>query len=106
MGGYGGGYGGYGGYGKGYGGWGSYGGYQPLVSGIDGYYGRGLKGLVNLAKHGPYSYGGRWGWGGKWGHTYNDCPWTGPMFYNKKFNYEAYNLANILEKYSNKPKYV
>jgi hypothetical protein len=78
------------------------------VDGVNGYYGTGFKSLVNLAKQGPYTYGGRWGWGGfggRWGHTYHDFPWTGTMFYNKKFDYEAYNLANIMEKYSNKPKY-
>merc|ERR1719432_494600 len=81
---------------------------QPLIQGVNGYYGKGFQSLVNLARKGPYTYGGRWGWGGwggKWGHPYNDFPWTGTMFYNKKFDYEAYNLANIMERYSNKPMY-
>eukprot|EP00088_Acartia_fossae_P049072 TRINITY_DN537_c0_g1_i4.p1 TRINITY_DN537_c0_g1~~TRINITY_DN537_c0_g1_i4.p1 ORF type:complete len:459 (-),score=127.53 TRINITY_DN537_c0_g1_i4:40-1416(-) len=83
--------------------------YQPRVHGVKGYYGNGFQALVKLARMGPYTWGGRWGWGGfpgAWGHTYHDFPWTGSMFYSKKFDYEAYNLANILEKYTNKPKYM
>merc|ERR1711970_1538402 len=82
--------------------------YNPMVHGVKGYYGKGFQALAKYAALGPWTYSGAGGWGGfpgKWGHTYNSFPWTGSMFYNKKFNYNAYNLANILGKYSNKPKY-
>jgi len=82
--------------------------YNPIVHGVKGYYGKGFQALAKYAALGPWTYSGAGGWGGfpgKWGHTYNSFPWTGSMFYNKKFNYNAYNLANILGKYSNKPKY-
>merc|ERR1712002_1350926 len=115
-GGYGSGYGdNYGGYGGGYnGGWGS--GYSrkkrslysPMIHGVKGYYGKGFQALANFAAKGPWTYGGASGWGGYpgwWGHNYKSFPWTGSMFYSKNFNYDAYNLANILGKYSNRPLY-
>merc|ERR1712200_375990 len=115
-GGYGNGYGdNYGGHGGGYsGGWGS--GYSrkkrslysPMIHGVKGYYGKGFQALANFAARGPRTYGGASGWGGYpgwWGHNYNSFPWTGSMFYSKNFNYDAYNLANILGKYSNRPQY-
>merc|ERR1739846_27954 len=114
-GGYGTGYGdNYGGYGGGYGGYGGGhgGGYSrkkrslhsPMIHGVQGYYGKGFQALANFAARGPWTYGGASGWGGYpgwWGHNYNSFPWTGSMFYSKNFNYDAYNLANILGKYSN-----
>merc|ERR1739844_338092 len=111
-GGYGTGYGdNYGGYGGGHGG-----GYSrkkrslhsPMIHGVQGYYGKGFQALANFAARGPWTYGGASGWGGYpgwWGHNYNSFPWTGSMFYSKNFNYDAYNLANILGKYSNRPQY-
>merc|ERR1711970_189794 len=118
-GGYGTGYGdNYGGYGGGYGGYGGgHGGgysrkkrslYSPMIHGVKGYYGKGFQALANFAARGPWTYGGASGWGGYpgwWGHNYNSFPWTGSMFYSKNFNYDAYNLANILGKYSNRPQY-
>merc|ERR1711887_429660 len=118
-GGYGTGYGGnYGGYGGGYGGYGGGhgGGYSrkkrslhsPMIHGVQGYYGKGFQALANFAARGPWTYGGASGLGGYpgwWGHNYNSFPWTGSMFYSKNFNYDAYNLANILGKYSNRPQY-
>merc|ERR1739844_220353 len=108
----------YGGYGGGYGGYGGGhgGGYSrkkrslhsPMIHGVQGYYGKGFQALANFAARGPWTYGGASGWGGYpgwWGHNYNSFPWTGSMFYSKNFNYDAYNLANILGKYSNRPQY-
>merc|ERR1711887_396442 len=108
----------YGGYGGGYGGYGGgHGGgysrkkrslYSPMIHGVKGYYGKGFQALANFAARGPWTYGGASGWGGYpgwWGHNYNSFPWTGSMFYSKNFNYDAYNLANILGKYSNRPQY-
>merc|ERR1711922_132493 len=111
-----------GGYGTGYGdNYGGYGGgynsgysrkkrslYSPMIHGVKGYYGKGFQALANFAARGPWTYGGASGWGGYpgwWGHNYNSFPWTGSMFYSKNFNYDAYNLANILGKYSNRPQY-
>jgi len=79
-----------------------------MIHGVKGYYGKGFQALANFAARGPWTYGGASGWGGypgMWGHNYNSFPWTGSMFYSKNFNYDAYNLANILGKYSNRPQY-
>jgi len=79
-----------------------------MIHGVKGYYGKGFQALANFAARGPWTYGGASGWGGYpgwWGHNYNSFPWTGSMFYSKNFNYDAYNLANILGKYSNRPQY-
>merc|ERR1712126_324743 len=84
------------------------------IHGYGGFYGLGLNAISRLASGGPFGfypygggYGGYGGYGGKYGGYggygfggYGNFPWTGGMFYNKKFDYTAYNMANLMKKMS------